>query len=298
MLDDRRRRALELATRRRRRLEVEQIVVRELAAAELLGRHEARARTLGVRVDRGLLVRVLPVAQIGRLAEGSHVKVREAPSAAEPLLDRGVVHRGVGVRGDRELATRRLAHRPAAFPHLGKHLPVLIRAGEHRHAREVLRRRADHARAADVDLLDSLLERHVGARHRLPERIQVHADDIDRADVVLVERRHVGRIVPAREDATMDIRVQRLHAPVEDLGEPGDGADANDLEAGLLEHRSGAARRYDLVAGLGESAREIRDSCLVRDADERPAWSHFDLVVRSQRRYASINGSRFPSSTP
>ena len=57
-------------------------------------------------------------------------------------------------------------------------------------------------------------------RHAL-ERVEVHADQVDRLDLVLVQRVHVGALGADREQPGMDARVERLHAAVEDLGEAG-----------------------------------------------------------------------------
>jgi hypothetical protein len=51
---------------------------------------------------------------------------------------------------------------------------------------EVLCGRADHRRAADVDLLDRLVQAG-SARDRLAERIQIHDDEVERLDPALAE---------------------------------------------------------------------------------------------------------------
>ena len=91
--------------------------------------------------------------------------------------------------------------------------------GHHRHALEVLRRRPDHARAADVDVLDRLGLGHARLRDRLLERVEVAHHEVDFRQLVLGERLHVLRLVALRQQAGVDRRVQRLHAAVEDFGE-------------------------------------------------------------------------------
>ena len=53
------------------------------------------------------------------------------------------------------------------------------------------------------------------------ERVEVHADQVDRLDLVLVERVHVLGFGAHRQQPRVDARVERLHAPVEDLREAG-----------------------------------------------------------------------------
>ena len=62
------------------------------------------------------------------------------------------------------------------------------------------------------------------------------------------------------------LRVQRLHAAVEHLGEAGDLGDVRHREPGLAQRRGGAAGGDDLDAELGQAARELhqRRSCRAR----------------------------------
>ena len=63
--------------------------------------------------------------------------------------------------------------------------------------------------------------------------------------------------VAAGEDAGVDARVQRLHAPAEHLRHPGELLDAVDREPSVLERGGGAAARHELDAERGEAAREL-----------------------------------------
>lgn len=44
------------------------------------------------------------------------------------------------------------------------------------------------------------------------EGVQVDDHHVDGGDVVLLQRRHVGLVVPPRQDAAVHARVQRFHA--------------------------------------------------------------------------------------
>jgi hypothetical protein len=85
----------------------------------------------------------------------------------------------------------------------------------------ILRGRADHRRAADVDLLDRLRQAHAGTGNRLLEGIERDDHQVDRGDAVALERGEVLRDVAARENAGVDHGMERLHPAVEHLGEPG-----------------------------------------------------------------------------
>ena len=65
-----------------------------------------------------------------------------------------------------------------------EHAGVLRGVGQHRDVVPVLRRRAHHRRAADVDVLDRVLERAAGLRDRRLERVEVDDEQVDRRDAV------------------------------------------------------------------------------------------------------------------
>ena len=74
---------------------------------------------------------------------------------------------------------------------------VGLRLDDDRGEVEVLRRRADHRRAADVDVLDHLFLVDAAAGGGLLERVEVHAHEVDELDLVLLRRDHVRRVVAA-----------------------------------------------------------------------------------------------------
>ena len=163
-------------------------------------------------------MRVLAVAHLlhllalQRQAAGEERGLALGIEAGEVVRDGRVVRGGVRERLLREREPRRGAERAAVRLHLGEDPVVVRRIGHHRDARVVLRRGAHHRRPADVDVLDRLVERAAGPRDRLAERVEVDDDEVDRLDAGLLDRRHVLRQVAPREQAAVDLRVQRLHA--------------------------------------------------------------------------------------
>ena len=99
----------------------------------------------------------------------------------------------------------------------------------------VLRRRPDHRGSADVDLLDCLGPCDARARHRLLEGIEARNHEVDGRDTVLGQGRQVLGHVPPGQDAPVDLRVERLDAPVEHLGKAGDFRDLDHGESGLAK---------------------------------------------------------------
>jgi len=96
----------------------------------------------------------------------------------------------------------------------------------------VLRRRAQHRRPADIDVLDRHRQRAVVAGNGLLERVQVHHHHVDRLDVV---RRHdlVVGTAPAKQ-AAVDFRMQCLHTAVHHFREAGVIRYLDDVDAVFL----------------------------------------------------------------
>jgi hypothetical protein len=72
------------------------------------------------------------------------------------------------------------------------------------------------------------------------------------------------------EEPGMHGRVQGLDAAVEGLGESGQCAHLGDRVAGVGDDLGRRTRRHDLDALLGERRRQLEQSGLVGDRDERP----------------------------
>ena len=85
----------------------------------------------------------------------------------------------------------------------------------------VLRGGAHHRRAADVDLLDALVDVGAGV-DGFGERIQVDDHEFERGDAEFGQRRNMFGFALIGEQAGMHVRVQGLDPAVEHLGEAGD----------------------------------------------------------------------------
>ena len=111
-----------------------------------------------------------------------------------------------------------------------------------------------------------------GARgDRLGERVEVDHDQVERGDAELVELGHVLGLAAVGEDARVHRRVQRLHPPVEALGEAGDLLDRRDRDAGVGDPARGRPGAHQLHAGRGEPGGELLDAGLVVDAQQGAA---------------------------
>ncbi len=283
-------RVAEVAQEGAGRVEVEDVVVGDLLAVVLADLREH----VGARADLGVvgaaLVRVLAVRQVRDLLEGAEVELRELLELlAEPARDRGVVAGGVGERLGGEPLARRQRQHPVALAELLEDGVVALGADDDDRERVVLRRGADHRRAADVDVLDDLLVARAEAAGGALERVEVHADEVDELDVVLRGLAQVLGVVAAGEQAGVELGMERLDAPVHDLREAGEVLDAADLQPGGHELPRGPARGDHLDAELGQPAGEVDDPALVGHGQQRTA--HADLA-RLREQLPAFGGGR------
>ena len=239
-------------------------------------------------------MRILPVAQL--LAALERQRDPLGPSGGIPLqiaMDGGVVGGGVGEDLRGQLPTQPGAYAPGHVPPLesSDHDRIIIGIDDHDHVAVILRGGAQHRRPTDVDLLDRLLERHVGPRDRFAERIEVHRDQVDRRDTVLGQRGAVAGMVTAGEQAAMHLGVQRLHAAVHHLGETGDLLDREDGNAGLAQRVGRPASRHDLPVEGGELAGEVHEAALVGDREQRPHQASAAAWIRSARLATSFRST-------
>ena len=136
-------------------------------------------------------------------------------------------------------------------------------------------------------MLDGIHESDIGLGHGLLELIQVDHHEVDELDVVLSGLGHVLLGIAAAQQATVHLGVQGLDATVHHLGKPGELLDGFDLDASLLEHARGAARRDDLDAVIGcQLGSKLDHARLVRYRNQRTS----DLPIGSHQRPPSHPG--------
>jgi hypothetical protein len=115
----------------------------------------------------------------------------------EEAGDRGVVVGGVGEDLGRKLAAH-LGREPVRAEQL-EHLRIVGGVHDRQHELVILGGGAEHRGAADVDVLYRIVERHAGPGNGHLERVQVHGDEVDRHDAVLLHGGQMLGPVPSRE---------------------------------------------------------------------------------------------------
>ena len=153
---------------------------------------------LGGEIERRALMRILAVAQraeavVQHAAEGAPFRRGLLNLLGEPVGDRRVIGRGAGVGLLRHPAAEGEAGRAVVAVELLDQGGIVGDVDDDGDVVVVLGRAADHRRAADVDVLDPVLERRAALQRRL-ERIEIDDEEVDRRDVVGDHRRLMGRL--------------------------------------------------------------------------------------------------------
>ena len=244
------------------RIGVLDVVVGQFLALDLLREGQGERSGFESGIEVRALVRVLAVAEALLDVELQEELLGQAGLLAHVRGDAGVVFRrvGVGLGGELQAGFRA---RTAVFAEFRENGIVIVRVAHDGDVPPVLGGAAHHRRTTDVDVLDGILQRHAFLGYGLPERIQVHAHELDGLDTVFLQGFHVGRDVASGQDAAMHLRMQGLHAAVTDLREAGDFADADGLHAFGLEEFLGTAGGDDLPAQVHQALDELHEAGLV-----------------------------------
>src|SRR5207237_10584495 len=78
---------------------------------------------------------------------------------------------------------------PDGFRHLGGNRFVIGGRRDNGNIVKILRRRANHRRPADINVLDQFFELHAGLGGSLLKRVQINDDHVNRRDAVFGNRR-------------------------------------------------------------------------------------------------------------
>ena len=172
-------------------------------------------------------------------------------------------------RRPRQPLPQRRRGRPAPLPHLLHHGRIVPGIGDHRHEPMVLRRRPDQRRPPDIDILDAVLP--PGARvHRRRKRIEVHHDEIDPPDPMLLHRLAMLGQIPPRQNPPMDLRMQRLNPPIHHLRESRVRRHLHHRHPRVPQRLSRSPRRKYLDALRRQKPPKLDKPRLVRNRNQRP----------------------------
>jgi len=231
-------------------VQIEQVVVRKFLAVELAGGDQI-GPAAGQGVQRGPLMRILAVAEhrLPRQKQRDLGGKRLGLQSAGEKIGNGPIVPGRVRKGLGGQPAAQLERRAAVRGDLVENCGVLGRDGRYGREGVVLRRGADHRRAADVDLFDGLVPGHVSPRDGGLERIQVHHDQLEGQNAVLGQRSHVVGIVVPTENPSMHLRMEGFQSAVHHLVKSGVLRDVPDGDVFFGKVFSGAAGAEEFDAG-------------------------------------------------
>ena len=271
MFDDRTGRPIgriEFADQFKGRIGVVDIVIRQFFTL-MLGRRSNTGTCRAIGVEGRLLVGVLAVAQGLRQRAAHGTTTRGVPDLrGHPCADSRVIGRRAGIGRLRQTLAQRIGGLPVILGQFVDHCRIIFDIDDHIHKTVVLRGRADHRRATDIDILD-----HLGIFRPFGDGffkgIQVHHNQIDRANVMFVHRRDMFVIVTQRQQPTVHDGVQRLDPPVHHLGEAGDLGHILDLQTCVAQRLGGAAGAQQFDPMRRERLPQLDQTGLVRYGKKR-----------------------------
>ena len=261
---------IKLADQLERRVGVVDVVIGQLLTLMLLGGGDTGTRA-AIGVECRTLMRVFAVTQALRQSAGKAAAARGAVDlGGHPCADGSVIGRSAPVSRLCQTLPQGIGGLTVVGLKLGQHNVVIFDVDHDVHKPVVLGRRADHRRAADVDVLDDfIIGRALG--DGFLERVEVDHHQINRTDVVGVHRRAVVGIVTQGQQTAVHHRVQRLDPPVHHLGIAGDIRHVLDLQTSRTQRRRGAAGAQQFDPPRGQGLTEWHEAGLVRYGNQRAA---------------------------
>ena len=212
-------------------------------------------------VKRRFLVRIFAVTQWLRQRRGNRQHRRQRIFVGGKFVlqmrrNRAVIGRRARKNFGRKFAAQ-FQRGVAAFGNLSCHLRVIRRVNHDRDAVVVFRRAAEHRRAADVNVLNRVVQAHIRLGDRRLERVQIHDHQINRRDAVLFGGGLVRFIAADEKQAAVDFRVQRLHAAIQHFGKAGVFADVLHRETCVAQCLGRAAGGDDFNSSLCKNLGEL-----------------------------------------
>ena len=207
----------ELTHQLKRCISVVDVVIGQLFALVLLCRCNARTRR-AIGIKRRRLVRVLSIAQRLRQLASKNPAPRcpLTQSIRHPGRNSSVISPGARIGRLGKLLAERIGGCAIIGLQLPQHRAIIFHINHNIHKSMVLCRRADHGRAANIDILDHLIIARTARQCGL-KRVEVHHQQIDGTDPMRLHRGAMIIIVTQGQQSTMHHRMQRFHTAIHHL---------------------------------------------------------------------------------
>ena len=271
--------------------EVQNVVVGQFLAVELM------EIVVELAIERSSLVRIFAIAQRLRQRGGDGQHLRQGVFIGGKFLLQMCGNRGiVGGRTGIDLGGQLAAHFQGGIASLGDqsgHLGIIRRIHNDRDTVMILGRAAQHGRTADVDVLNRIMQAHVGLGHGGFEGIEIHHHQVNRRNAVRFHRALVRGVATNVEQAAVDKGMQRLHAAVEHLRKAGVIADVLDRQPGLPEGLGGAAGGDQFHPVGGQYLGKGDEAGFIGNREQSALDFHARKNLR-QERFRQFSNTRLP----
>ena len=271
MLDDHTGRFFERLYTFQRRIGVSHVVEGQFLALQNLGRADTGLCGFGFTEERRALVGIFAVTHFLHFLE-LHVEGAGKGGFAAVFLDgaqvvgdHAVVLGRVLKRSQGQFKAGAVRHHVAVGLHFGQYATVIGGVYHNGDPLVVLRRGANHGRAADIDVLDSGFQIAIRLCHGLFKRVQVDGDQVDGGNAVGVHHCAV-HIAPA-QNATMYLRMQGLDAAVHHFRKTGVVGHFDGVDALILQQLVGTAGGQDFHTQVGQGTGKVHDAGFVGNTD-------------------------------
>ena len=109
---------------------------------------------------------------------------------------------------------------------------------------------SQHGRPPNVDILDRLIQSHIGFGNRCLEGVEIDDDQIDGLYLMLIDRGTMFGMLPQVKQTAMDFGMKRLDATIQHLRKTGVITQFDSLEAGFPDCSSSATGGNDFHTGF------------------------------------------------
>ena len=129
----------------------------------------------------------------------------------------------------------------------------------------IFSRRTNHGRTTDINVLNGIFKGAIRFGDGLCERIKIDHNQIDGANLIRLGLLKMAGVITAIQNATMNLRMQRLHATTKDLRAAGIGGDIDHgyISTTQCAGRSTGAQKFN--AGLDQTLGKRNQSGLIRN---------------------------------
>ena len=219
-------------------------------------------------------MRILAIAQVRHFLKRQPQILRKARRLAQSEVTTHPLQRrsdgGIVGCGRRKCLLRQP---PFRFPreralrasHLFGDAGIIGGRSNHRDILKIFGRRTNHRRPANIDVFYQFLEVHARLGGGFFKGVQIHNHHVDGRNAMLGNRRPMPAVFTAMQNSAVNLRMQRLDAPIQHLRKSRKLGNILHRNTGIAQQLGRASGRNQFHAQLGEFTREINQPGFISD---------------------------------